>query len=455
MLTSGCVDGSCTSVSEGPRGRWQISRMRRVKKRVYAAAAAALLGAGVVVVLGTAGGGGRTASPSLPRRIGAPAVDSGHSPIGSASVSFSSSQWQMDGTIDTIALTGATDDTYRRLSNAYESTAGLTAILSPDGHRLAVINGIYNLSTNAVTALPPTGGSYQIPQAWSADGRYLATVSYSDWWAPAAYGSPSDSGELDVVDTLTGATTHITPVDVWLPIDGWIAAFASDGRLAYQSGDQITVVNRAGAVLARIAVPDGTRIAGKGAWTPDGRGIAVVAQGPCGCGKAYDSRWTLTTLDTSTGAAAGPAYHLDGVVAVRMLGWSPSDRPVVVAYDPVAPKNLDPGATPVSFRGPNRLSGLEDLDDVKAARVLALRLDGGSQLLSDAFGAESVDVADDVIAGGVSRAGDPPLLTESHLIEAVLAMLVLLVLLIGALVIRAVGRRQHRWREALRPATAA
>ncbi len=424
--------------------------MRRVKKWVYAAAAAVLLGAGVVVVLGTTGGVSSTASPSLPQRIGAPSVDSGYSPIGSASVAFSSDQWQMDGTIDTIALTRATDDTYRRLSNAYESTAGLTAILSPDGHRLAVINGIYNLSTDAVTALPPTFGSYRIPQAWSADGRYLATVTYSDWWAPAAYGSPTDAGDLDVVDTMTGGTTHITRVDVWLPIDGWIAAFAPDGRLAYQTGNQINVASPAGTVLAHLAVPAGTRIAGKGAWTRDGRGIAVVGEGPCGCGKAYDSRWTLTTLDASTGAASSPAYYVDGVVGVRMLGWSPSNRPVVVAYDPVAADDLDPGATPVSFRGPNRLSGLEDLDDVESARVLALLPDSGSQLLSDAFGAESVDVADDVIADGVSRAGDPPLLTESHLIGG--AVLTLLVLLIGAPLIWAVRRRQHR-RDALPVAT--
>jgi hypothetical protein len=48
-----------------------------------------------------------TIRPSLPRRISAPSVFSGHSPIGSASVAFSSSQWQFDGTIDTIALTGS------------------------------------------------------------------------------------------------------------------------------------------------------------------------------------------------------------------------------------------------------------------------------------------------------------------------------------------------------------
>ena len=299
--------------------------------------------------------------------------------------------------------------------------------------------------------MPPADGSYRVPQAWSPDGRYLATVGYSESWDQGAYDIPADAVALDVVDTMTGDTTHLMQLDVAMPIDGWIAAFAPDGRLAYQSGNQITIANPDGTVLARFAVPDGTRIAGKGAWTRDGRGIAVVDQGPCGCGEAYDSRWTLTTLDASTGAASGPAYQVDGVVGVRMLGWSPSGRPVVVAYDPVASGDLDGDATPVSFRGPNRLSGLEDLDDVASARVLALLPGGGSQLLSDASGAESLDVADDVIAGGVGRAGDPPLLTEDNLIgAAILTVIGLPLLLFVVLTIRQIGRRR---RDALPAAT--
>ncbi len=150
--------------------------------------------------------------------------------------------------------------------------------------------------------------------------------------------------------------------------------------------------------------------------------------------------WQVVRLAVDTGHPG----RVDGVVGVRMLGWSPSGKPVVVAYEPSGGP-YDPGATPVSFRGPNRLWGLEDLNDVGSARVLALLPDGGSQVLCDAFGAESADAADDIVAGGLSRAGDPPLLTEPNLfIAVILTVLGIPLLLIGLLVVRVVRRRRHR-----------
>jgi hypothetical protein len=394
--------------------------------------------AAVAVTVTLSVGGSHTGGPSLPRRIGAPSVFSGHAPIGSAAVAFSSSQWQLDGTIDTIALTGSTDDTYRRLRNAYESTAGISAFLSPDGRRLAVTNGILDLRTNRLMSLPPTGGSYRVPQAWSADGSRLATVTYEDPGFPDALSSAVSGAELDVVDTATGSSTRVADLDLSQQMNGWIAAFAPDGRLAYQTGNEIDVIDPAGTRTARFTIPAGSRIAGGGAWTRDGSGILVASESDCSCA-GYGSRWTLTTLDAATGATISSGYQVDGEVGVRMIGWSRAGAPIVVAYDALGPGDLDPGVTPVSFQAPNHLDGLEQLDDVSRARVLELTPDGYRVLAT--ADAESLDVAGNVIADGATRAGDPPLLTQSKLLDTAVASCIGLLLL--AVIVLVLRRRER------------
>ncbi|PWU57628.1 hypothetical protein DLE60_24105 [Micromonospora globispora] len=411
-----------------------------------------------------------TASPSLPRRLGAPSVytpDARHTPIGAASVVFTGGAWGLDGSEFDIALTGLRNDAYRTLPESFNSTAGITAILSPNGTQLAVENGIVNLATGTTTRLPPDGGDYRHPEAWSLDGRYLATVTYTqpDFEAPETFGgawtSPVTHAVLSVVDTSDGHETTIADVDMTANFDGWLAAFSPDGtKLAYQSGNRIVVVTPAGAPIAAFAVPAGTRIAGKGAWTRDGSALAVVAERPCGCGRTYDARWTLTTIDASTGATMGTAYIVDGVVAIRVLGWTHTGRPVVATYDAGTAGDLDPSYQIVDFRPHSDagidqtglyMSGVENLDNVFGTRVLVLAAAGPPQVLlaSSSPGAESVDIADDVIAGSLSRAGHPPLATFDRVAEgaacAVAAVLFAgLVAAIIVLVQRLHRSRRHR-----------
>lgn len=421
-----------------------------------------LVAGAAVGIASLTGGGSSTAAPSLPRHIGAPSMYAGSSPIGAAGVAFSSDQWSLDGTIDSIALTGAKDDAYRRLSGNPGSTAGLNAILSPDGRRLAVQDGIVDLATDAVTRLAPTGGDFRDPQAWSPDGRYLATVTFSQVgdaqpstftgeWTDAVSGA-----QLDVVDTTNGVRTHIADLDMTAVYDSWIAAFAPAGdRIAYQSGNRVDVASLTGAAISGFTVPEGTRIAGKGAWTPDGQSLALVAESACTCGSDYDARWTLTTVDASTGTARQPGYTVDGTVAIRMLGWSPAGEPVVVSYDPESPDNLDPVAQIVDFRTHSQagvdqtgvnLDGIELLGNVSTARVLALRPGAAPRVLlqSTSTGAESLDVADNVIAGGLDRPGNPPLLTEDFIVSA--GIIAVLVLLVGAVAVAITMIRKRRSR---------
>lgn len=371
-----------------------------------------------------------TASPSLPRRIGPPAVitrSARRSPIGAASVVFSSDQWTIDGINSDTAVTGARGDAYRRISASFGSVAGIDAILSPDGTRLAVRDTIIDLVSGKDMPLSAGEADYRSPQAWSPDGRYLATVSYTfsdsappDWYTGEWYDSVKRV-DLSIVDTVTGKETRIARLDTSVIYDGWIAAFSPDGsRLAYQSGNEIVVTDLAGAAHTSFHVADGVRIAGKGAWARDGHSLALVAEQHCDCGGRYPARWTIAIVDASTGVPAGPSYPVEGVVALRMLGWSPAGRPVVVSYDPLSPGDMAPVAVIVDFRTHTDKSGVDDtskyadvLFNVDTARVVELAETGTPRaLLTPTYGgAESLDVADGVIAGGLGRAGRPPRLT--------------------------------------------
>ena len=311
--------------------------------------------------LSLAGGATMTRSPSLPERIGAPGKWSPsvmQAPIDGASVVFGGGDWGLDNLPDDTALTAARSDAYRRVPDSAASIAGITAILSPDGRRLAVENGFIDVTSgHAVSLAPDRTGDDREPEAWSPDGHYLATVEYTEpeFMPPLTYTgewtNPVTRASLAVVNVASGNETTIADLNLTTPYDGWLAAFSPDGlKLAYQSGDQVIVVTRSGQAVSRFTVANGTRLAGKGAWTRDGIGLALVTETPCGCGRTYDSRWTMTVVDADTGTARPTSYVLDGVVAIRLLGWSPASEPVVVAYHPLGPSDLDPGARPVTFR---------------------------------------------------------------------------------------------------------
>jgi hypothetical protein len=120
-------------------------------------------------------------------------------------------------------------------------------------------------------------------------------------------------------------------------MDGWTAAFSLDGtRLAYQSGDSIHVARLDGTELSSFEVAAGTSLAGKGAWSRDGRDLMLVSGRRCGCGEGYGVRWTLYGVDAVTAAPTGTSYTFDGLYAIRMLGWWASANPAIAGYVPEA-----------------------------------------------------------------------------------------------------------------------
>ncbi len=168
----------------------------------------------------------------------------------------------------------------------------------------------------------------------------------------------------------------------------------------------------------------------------------------------------MTVVAADTGAARPISYVVDGLVAIRLLGWSPAGEPVVVAYHPLGPSDLDPGTRPVTFRtaAPDAsgidqnglaVDGIELLDDVDTADVVALREGRAPRIMltSTANGAGSLDVADGVIAGGLTRPGDPPLLT-ANAVDGAIAVAIIAAIAGSVLVGLVFLVRARRWRSA-------
>ena len=290
-----------------------------------------------------------SAAVSLPDRLGLPADGSrGVAGLGAAAVAYTGDGGRFGpffDEADTYALVGATAEDYRTLHTglAYDHV-----LLSPDGTVVAVPDRLVHLSTGDERPLPGA------PLAWSPDGRRLVAAD----------------SRVRIVDVATGATTDLGPVDEWSS-----AAWSPDGsRLAYEKDHRIIVSDVTGRTLGSFEPAYGSVLAGKGAWTPDGRAVAVVAADA----RSWAPRW----FDPSSGReVAGPA--LPAVVGETfgggLLGWRPDGA--ALAFVPGRRPRLlalVPGATqPVS--------------------VLALPSE-----------VTHLDISDRAIESGRVRTGEPP-----------------------------------------------
>jgi hypothetical protein len=76
-------------------------------------------------------------------------------PIGAASVLYTSNTWYPDESDWLAGLVARSEDTYRVAE--WTGAAGMSAVLSPDGSRLAFDSGIADLATGEVTGWGPGG----------------------------------------------------------------------------------------------------------------------------------------------------------------------------------------------------------------------------------------------------------------------------------------------------------
>ncbi|GIF63328.1 hypothetical protein Ais01nite_13630 [Asanoa ishikariensis] len=429
-----------------------IARARRRKRRGLVGATAV-----VIALLGVAVPVSRSAvtpaaplgiGPSLPDRVGAPhwgtsSVTS--SPVGAASVVFGAPAWWISGSKGVLAVVGANRDDYRLTDQLDDyHHAGEQAVLSPDGTRLATVGRVTDLGTGTSVPLPALDAELVVPQAWSPDGTTLAVIAYDTRIAREPDGSEvfaPTRATLHLVDLASATDRRIADLDPSAVHDGYLVAFAPGGdRLAYQSARTVTVASSDGTTVSTFTLGDGDHLAGKGSWTPDGQGLTLLRQRRCCDGDAYPSRWQLTVVDPTTGEPLpAPALpELPGLVGVRLLGWSPSGEAVVAALYP------EPGSPIVGFDTSAHTLSLAqvqftDYQRVRAVSVLAVGSGTRTLLTAPDQQMLSVDVADDLIAGGQRRSGQPPEGLSPRL-TAVLVAVALAVAAILVVVVLAIRR---------------
>ncbi|MBO3739737.1 TolB family protein [Actinoplanes flavus] len=427
------------------RGAIDLARRRRRRGRILAAAAAVLAVALTVIAPLNRPGRDLPAAPaaapgSLPDRVGVPLWGTSEvedRPIGAASVVFGAPDWWLPGSKDDLALVGAHEDVYGISHDpGVLRYAGEQAVLSPDGTRLATVGSVIDLGTGDHTALPGLGADRVVPQAWSPDGRLLAVTAYT------TDGETLTSASLYLVDPGAGTSRVISDLDPRTDRDGYTVAFSRDGgRLAFQSGAIVTVISMDGQVINRFTAADGSHLAGKGAWTPDGFGLTLLRQSRCCDGADYPSRWKLIMVDPATGAERStPAIReLTDLVAVRLLGWSPTGEAVVTASHPFA--GID--VTGFETGGARLGEGHTAYEWIRSTEVWAVGPFTAPRTLLTGpdLHIRSVDVADDVISAGVVRAARPPSGLGPHLRHA---LLVTIATILTLMVFRLRGRRLGR-----------
>ncbi|HWS34829.1 MAG TPA: hypothetical protein VN408_19070 [Actinoplanes sp.] len=357
---------------------------------------------------------------SVPADVGAPSLwtaDALESPIGAASVLYTSNTWFPDESGWLAGLVGRSGDDYR-LAELY-GAAGMGTVLSPDGSLLAAEEGIADLATGRVVdyqGVSEEEADEPAPQAWSPDGRSVA-VLVGRW---TDHDGLAPDVRLLLVEAATGANREIAVLRAPAALAGWSVAFAPDGsRLAVQNGAAVRVITLADGTGVDVPLPSGARLAGKGAWSRDGANLLVVTGSECDCGE-YPVRWTVTEVAVADGAPTGRSWSRDGIYALRVLGWWPSGNPVAVEYTPAA------YARPTFFADQSSQEDLTGQDTIRAASLI--ELGPGTVLLSgDDHGAagdvESLDVPDQVLASGAVRPGDPPMF-DLDLIAVVVAVVI-------------------------------
>ncbi|MDG4784821.1 hypothetical protein O7626_02545 [Micromonospora sp. WMMD1102] len=349
-----------------PDDLWRRGRRRRRVRLATAAGVATVLLAGAVLSpsllagssSGTVGDGSATADPAIPGRVEVPWL-----------WQATARQWA-PGPATVMFFTGATryfEDTgvvvgrggaYRLV---YLDVGESRGVLSPDGRYYARFGpALLDLATGDERQLGRASGSGSdsrsssasgrglTPLAWSPDGRWLVCGRNNDDEG-ISYGpdgqqlnDPDHPDDLVAVDTTTGEFRDLVKggqlaygAAAYSP-DGASVAVASQHAV---DGEQRLAVLDAATGRERWSLDLGHRqLGGTGAWSPDGRRLAILAVD--GCTSFCDEsglaaqRWRIEFLDAGTGASAGAPIALPGRPG-EVLGWRAGVEPVL-SYTPAA-----------------------------------------------------------------------------------------------------------------------
>lgn len=384
-----------------------------------------------------------TLSGGLPRRLDepwlwTPTVD--QAPPGRTTLVVGGSTFGLrnlvtgEGTVDLV-----TGDRHTLLPLEFDgvSVPGERLLLSPDGSRVAHIPvegdeiAVRDLSDGSVRLAPADIAMYSsfVPLAWAPDSNRLLAAQDRDGGGDAV-------GEVDVATGRFTELASMPDVGERNPVPGFSAAYRADGqRSVVQIGGRLHLFD-GGQTGPVLTLPAGTRLAGKGAWTPDSRGIVLVRDG--------QRSSELVLIDVATGALLPDRgfASLTGVLTQRLLGWLPNGHPVVVAYypEPYAPAVLAPD---------DEHGHVTAFDVVRRLELVELDTTGGVRsLLAPQEQVLAIDVADQALAGAAVPGGPAPAWPVNPVVAAVVAVpvavLLLLVTGLAVLPVRAARRRAKR-----------
>jgi hypothetical protein len=227
--------------------------------------------------------------------------------------------------------------------------------------------------------------------------------------------SAAGSAGVALLDRTTRALTTLARVPVTRGDVSARFAFSPDGtRVAFSVAGTLRLVDDRGTTQWTVSLPDGYRLAGGGAFTPDGRRIALVHALPCHEPCAGARPWAVTYVDSTDGAAvSGPSLPTIMAAQIRAVGWSPArdgERSglVVVRYLPhPAQTPTYAGPTGGTAAAPTRNPAPAEVAEPGPADLYELVPGEQPQLLLDApFEVTDLDVAVDLVAAG--RLEGPP-----------------------------------------------
>ncbi|WP_432994256.1 hypothetical protein [Dactylosporangium sp. CA-233914] len=405
-----------------PEDLWRRGRRQRHRGKIIAAVVAALLCATATAVPGLrlesqpAEGG-----PVIPRSVELPyfwqaTVDM--APPGPATVLFGGDSWGLAGDPfedegDKLAAVGR-NGAYRMLRYPVDGLrAGQDVRLSPDGNLVAqsMLTGgpagwlvVTDLRTGRSRGYGngPPACCFEVA-AWRPDSGAVLVLHRTGSVVLGGVGQNEGSpAQYVLVDLASGALVPVDDVFVRDPVaSAWVAAFAPDGRgfvatrPAAGGGTALRGYDAAGRRLWSRDLGD-RRLAGAGAYTPDGSAVALLSIDGCPNECDYDQlaarQWHVSYVDAATGAdREGPALPAVTGPAVRALGWH-GDTLVVVQYESEDDIGQNPDET--------------DAWGTRHVRVLALQPDGTvSVVLDPPADVSSIDIAQDLLRDG--RFGGP------------------------------------------------
>ncbi|WP_203900428.1 WD40 repeat domain-containing protein [Virgisporangium aliadipatigenens] len=418
------VDATTAQESEPPGRRWPFALPQR--RTLALVGAAVLLVVSVPLVLGAAAGPERSTDAAVPAEIYQPRpwqAPVQQSPAGSAAVLFSgkgggTGGGSLPGTYGSKVGVVGRDGSYRVLRYATsDRQVAQEVLLSPDGRYVAGDGSeedpigmdeysgavsVVDLVTGRTRRFAVNPGDRAV--AWRPDGGALVLwnrgkpsttgdeVAFDGHEVSYGYGG----GTLRLMELGDGRLRTVANLDIapFDPVFG--VAFTPDGKqLAYQNGQRLHVVDMTVDGPRRPALVNldaGERLAGAGAFTPDGARFAVVsADGWClkECsGDARNARtWKLRLRDTATGALVpGTRFASVGGAALRIAGWYRDGTAVAVRYR-VRGGDAPQQEPPTAYRS------------VRGVELLALPAVGGQQRLLRTPRGEvyDLDVARDLI----------------------------------------------------------